>query len=156
MPVLLASTVLLAGELGDRILHQGAVLPQFKMDVVVLAIFSVLVAYTPLTFFITHLYEARWKGRRDYGDFGSRYVTDFREKWIKGRSESGAELGSGDIQSLADLANSFEVVQQMSLVPFAFKSVMWLGILVLLPLTPLLFTMIPVDEMIDRLVKLVL
>jgi hypothetical protein len=158
LPVLLAPTALLAAEIGDRILHLGAKLPQFQLDIAVVLISVLLLVYLPLMFFVMPLCETRWKGRRDYGNFGARYVADFQEKWIRGKAgaESGAELGTGDIQSLADLSNSFEVVRTMSIVPFAFKSVLCLGVLVLLPLAPLLFTMMPVDEMIDRLIKLAL
>ena len=157
LPVLLAPTALLAGELGDRILHLGATLPQFQMDIVAVLISLLLLVYVPLMFFVMRLYETRWKGQRDYGDFAARYVAEFSEKWIKGKAgEPGAALGSGDIQSLADLSNSFETVRTMSIVPFAFKSVLCLGVLVLLPLAPLLLTMMPIDEMIDRLIKMAL
>jgi hypothetical protein len=158
LPVLLAPTALLAAELGDRILHLGAKLPQFQLDIAIVLIAVLLLVYLPLMFFATRLFETQWMGRRDYGNFAARYVADFREKWIKGTAgaESGAELGTGDIQSLADLANSFQVVDSMNIVPFNFKSVLCLGVLVLLPLAPLLFTMMPVDEMIDRVIKLVL
>jgi hypothetical protein len=158
LPVLLAPTALLSAELGDRILHLGATLPQFQLDIVVVLISLLLLVYLPLMFFVTRLYDARWKGRRDYGGFAVQYVADFREKWIKGPAgqEKGAELGSGDIQSLADLANSFQVADGMRVVPFSLKSVSCLGVLVLLPLAPLLFTMMPVNEMINRLIKLAL
>ena len=158
LPVLLAPTALLAAELGDRILHLGAKLPQFQVDIAVVLIALLLLVYLPLMFFVRHLFETQWTGRRDYGNFAAQYVSDFREKWIKrtAGSESGAELGTSDIQSLADLANSFQVVDSMNIVPFNFKSVLCLGVLVLLPLAPLLFTMMPVDEMIDRVIKLVL
>jgi len=33
-------------------------------------------------------------------------------------------IGSGDIQSLADLANSFDVVRNMRLVPFGMQAVL--------------------------------
>ena len=158
LPVLLAPTALLAAEIGDRIFQLGAKLPQFQLDIVVVLIAVLLLVYLPLLFFVTRLFDARWKGLRDYGGFAARYVEDFRDKWIKGKegAEKGAELGSGDIQSLADLANSFQVVDAMSIVPFNFKSVLCLGVLVLLPLAPLLFTMMPINEMIDRLIKLAL
>jgi hypothetical protein len=158
LPVLIAQTALLAGEIGDRIWHAGMKLPQFKLDVIVVISFSVLLAYIPLTFFVVRLYTARWVARRDYGTFATRYVRDFREKWIDRPADEHSEtpLGSGDIQSLADLGNSFEVVRNTGVVPFATKSALRLAIVLALPLAPLLFTMIPVNDMIDRLIKLVL
>jgi hypothetical protein len=156
--VLLAWTALLAGEIGDRIWHQGANLVQFKIDIAVVLIFSVLLVYLPLTFFLKALYRTWWVGLHEYGAFAARYVNDFRDKWTRELDSKtpGSELGSGDIQSLADLANSFSVPHEMSFVPFALKSVLRLAIIVALPLLPLVFTMIPLDEVINRLVKLVL
>jgi hypothetical protein len=59
-------------------------------------------------------------------------------------------VGSADIQSLADLSNSFEVVQEMRLVPFGRAIVLRLVLLTALPFAPLLLTMIPLEQLIDR------
>ena len=81
----------------------------------------------------------------------SRYVADFRRKWIEGHSaKDEALVGSADIQSLADLSNSFEVVREMRLVPFGRATVLRLAVLTALPLVPLTLTMIPLEQLIDR------
>ena len=59
-----------------------------------------------------------------------------------------------DIQSLADLANSFEVVRQMDALPFNKNTVLRLAIVIVLPLLPLTLTMVPLDQMIDRAIKI--
>jgi hypothetical protein len=64
-------------------------------------------------------------------------------------------MGSADIQSLADLANSFEVVRTMRFVPFTKETVFQLGVLTLAPLTPLLLTMISLEELLKRLLTAV-
>jgi hypothetical protein len=46
-------------------------------------------------------------------------------------------LGSGDMQSLADLATGYEIVQDTRLVPFGLKLLTRLGIITALPLLPL-------------------
>jgi hypothetical protein len=47
-----------------------------------------------------------------------RYVREFYAKWLRGGAPADEALvGSGDIQSLADLANSFEVVRTMGTAP---------------------------------------
>ena len=62
-------------------------------------------------------------------------------------------LGSGDIQSLADMGNSFEVISEMRAVCFTLKNIIQLALLTLLPVAPLVLTMIPLDELIERLFK---
>jgi len=43
----------------------------------------------------------------------------------------------------------------MRLVPFSKETVIRLAIVILLPLAPLALTMVPVDQIIDQLIKLV-
>ena len=84
-------------------------------------------------------------------------MAEFRRKWIEGHAaKDEALIGTADIQSLADLANSFEVVTEMRVVPFGRASVLRLAMTAALPLAPLLLTMIPLDELIDRAVRVFL
>jgi hypothetical protein len=78
---------------------------------------------------------------------GSRYVEGFRRKWLGGdRVPEERLVGTSDIQSLADLANAFQVVRSMYLIPITRSTVLRLAI----PLSPLVQTMVPFDEIIDR------
>jgi len=47
-------------------------------------------------------------------------------------------IGSADIQSLADLGNSFEVVKGMRLAPFTLQACCKLAVASLVPVAPLL------------------
>lgn len=157
LPVLLAQTCLLAGKIGDHIWHDAAKLPQFKMEIIALLLILVTLAYFPLLFFAPRLAQVRRAGLRAYGAVAMRYVVSFREKWITAAPTEGGEslLGSADIQSLADLGNSFQVLRETNMMPFGQKSVLSLAIMLALPLLPLLLTMIPLSEIIDRLFKMV-
>jgi hypothetical protein len=150
-PVLLAHTIGLAGILGGKIWHEGATLPQFKLEIAAWMVFLILLVLAPLFFFVTQLADAKLVGLREYGIVASRYVAEFRRKWIEGHSaEDEALVGTADIQSLADLSNSFDVVREMRLVPFGRATVLRLALLTVLPLLPLLLTMIPLEQLIDR------
>ena len=136
-PVLLAHTIGLAGILGGKIWHEGATLPQFKVEIAAWMVFLMLLVLAPLFFFVTQLADAKRTGLREYGIVASRYVADFRRKWIEGHSAKDESLvGTADIQSLADLSNSFEVVREMRLVPFGRATVLRLALLTALPLCP--------------------
>ena len=54
-PVLLAHTDFLAGFIGDRIWHTGAILPSFKMEIVGAMLFLMLLVLAPLGFFVIPL-----------------------------------------------------------------------------------------------------
>ena len=150
-PVLLAQTIALSGILGGKIWHEGAKLPQFKLEIAFWILFLVLLVLLPLFFFAKHLAQVKRDGLREYGIVASRYVTEFRRKWIEGHGAEGEALvGSTDIQSLADLSNSFAVAREMRVVPIGRSTLVRLVILLALPLLPLTLTMIPLEQLIDR------
>ena len=60
-------------------------------------------------------------------------------------------MGSADIQSLADLGNSYEVVRTMRLAPVTRDAVLRLAAATLVPMVPLLLTMIPLEELLKIL-----
>ena len=155
-PVLVAQTILLTGIIGDRIWHAGATLPTFKMEIAEAVAFLMLLVLIPLTFFLFGLEEAGRKAKREYGILASRYVEDFRCKWIQGQGTEGDRLlGTSDIQSLADLGNAYSVVSDMRLVPISKSEIIRLAVSLIFPILPLTLTMVPLDKIIDRLIKLV-
>ena len=60
-------------------------------------------------------------------------------------------VGSGDIQSLADLGNSFEVVRTMRLAPVTKEAILQLAAATLAPVVPLALTVMPLEELLKRL-----
>jgi len=155
-PVLVAHTMFLAGLIANQIWHQGATLPDFKLEIAAVMALLMLLVLAPLTFFVGHLARAKRSTTREYGIVASCYVEDFRRKWIEGTPGAETLVGSADIQSLADLSNSFDVVRETRLLPFGRETVVQLAIMIALPLLPLPLTMISVEEIIDRLVKMAL
>ena len=156
-PVLLAQSAVLAGAIADKIFFSGAQLPQFKVEVIVLVAWMLLSVLGPLLVFAPVLAHAKRVGLREYGSLAQRYVGDFDQKWLRGGAPAEeALLGSADIQSLADLGNSFEVVSGMRAIPFTRDAVVQLAVFALVPLVPLLLTMISLEELLKTLVKIVL
>jgi len=155
-PLLAAHGTLLAGAIANRIFFQQATLPDFKVELVVVVGFMLLVVLAPLLLFTPHLGAARRAGLREYGTLAQRYVREFDEKWLRGGCAAGEPLvGSADIQSLADLGNSFEVIRTMRVVPITRDAVVQLAVITLLPVAPLLLTMISLEELLKRLLQVV-
>jgi hypothetical protein len=156
-PVLLAQTIFIAGAMADQIWHAGATLPSFKMEIVGSVAFLMLLVLTPLTFFVGHLSSSEHRANREFGILTSHYVEDFHRKWIEhGGADGDPLLGTSDIQSLADVGNAYKVVTEMRIMPFGKETVLRLAIIITLPFLPLTLTMIPLEQIIDRLIKLVL
>ncbi len=156
-PLLAAHGTLLTGVIANRIFFQGAALPEFKVELVVVVAFLLLVVLGPLLLFTPHLARARRVGLREYGTLAQRYVRAFDDKWLRGGASAGEPLmGSADIQSLADLGNSFELVRSMRVVPITRDALLQLAVITLLPVAPLLLTMISLEELLKRLVQVLL
>jgi hypothetical protein len=155
-PVLVAHGVLLAGMIAGRIFFVGAKLPQFTVEIIGGVGALVFLVLCPLRVFAGQLSRAKRAGLREYGVLAQRYVREFDAKWLRGDRDPNEPLvGSADIQSLADLGNSFEVVRTMRLTPFSKETVFQLGVVTLAPLTPLLLTMISLEELLKRLLSAV-
>jgi hypothetical protein len=117
--------------------------------------FIVVFVLSPLTVFTPQLERAKRRGLGDYGRLASRYVEGFEEKWVRPRASSEEELlGSGDIQSLADLGNSYTVVKEMRLTPFGLKDVTRLALVTAAPLLPLTLMIFSLEELVTRLIKI--
>jgi hypothetical protein len=111
-----------------------------------------VLVFGPLFLFAVQLSRAKRKGLAEYGSLASQYVRDFDAKWLRGTAPAGEPLvGSADIQSLADLGNSFEIVKTMRAAPIARDAVLQLATATLLPIVPLLLTMMPWDQLLKQL-----
>ena len=154
-PVLFAQGAMLAGIIANRIFYQSQNLLSFKLSIVAMVGFFVLVILGPLTVFTPNLVSAKRTGLGEYGTLATTYVAAFDEKWVRGGAKGEAVLGTGDIQSLADLGNSYAVLREMKIVPFGLNDVIALAIATAAPLTPLLLTIMPLEELVDRLIKII-
>lgn len=102
----------------------------------------------PLLIFAPRLWACRVKGLGDYTIFASRYVEDFDRKWLPAASrDDKALLGTPDLQSLADLANSVNIVRNMRWAPVSRRLLIDLALAALLPLLPLLLLAYPIAEL---------
>lgn len=147
-----AHTSVLAGQIANRIFYLDAKLLDFKVEMAVAIGYLMILFLFPLFFFIGLLAQAKRKGLREYGMLAQKYVQQFDRKWLRSVSVNPNELmGSADIQSLADLTNGYEPIRTMRLVPMTKDVVMMLLIAMLLPMFPLLLTMMPVEELLTKL-----
>jgi hypothetical protein len=157
MPLAVAHGAMLAGPLANRIFYLGAALPEFKLEIAVVVVFLLIVVLGPLLVFAPQLAQAKRTGNREYGTLAERYVREFDAKWLRGGAPADEVLvGSGDIQSLADLGNSFEVVRTMRLTPVTNQVVFQLVVATLAPLVPLALTMMSLEDLLKRLIGILL
>ena len=155
-PLVFAQGALLAGAMANKILFGGAVLTAFTLEIAVVVAVVVFVILAPLLVFVLPLAAVKGSALRESSQLARRYVDEFDDKWLRGRATRDEPLlGSVDIQSLADLGNSFEVVRGMRTVPITRDAVVHLVVMTLLPVAPLLLTIFSLEELLKRFLTIV-
>jgi hypothetical protein len=138
-------------------ISRGAALTEFKEEIAVMVVLVLCVTLGPLMVFTPQLSQAKRKGRREYGTLAERYVREFDTKWLRGGAPSEERLvGSADIQSLADLSNSYNVVRTLRVTLITREAVQRLALATLVPIGPLVLTMMPLEDIMKKLVAILL
>jgi len=155
-PILFAQGAILAGVIASRILYMGESLLSFKLQIAGFVAFFVFAILGPLSMFTPQMARAKRKGLADYGLLAQRYVESFDQKWTHSDPAHSEELlGTADIQSLADLGNSYALVREMRAVPFGLEDISRLAAATAAPLLPLMLTIFSPEELIMRIIKVV-
>jgi hypothetical protein len=156
-PLLFAQGAMLAGIVASRVLYKGESLLSFKVQIAAFVCFFVIAILGPLLMFTPQMAQAKRKGLTEYGQLAQDYVEDFEQKWVR-RNPAPNEslLGTGDIQSLADLGNSYGIVTDMVAIPFKPADIGRLAAATAAPFLPLLLTIFSPEELILRIIKIVL
>lgn len=153
-PLLFAQGAMLAGVIASRVLYHGQPLMSFKLQIAGFVVFFVFAILCPLLMFTRKLARAKRRGLGEYGQLAQDYVDEFEQKWVnRDPAENDELLGSGDIQSLADLGNSYAIVGEMRFVPVRLTDVTRLAAATAAPFVPLLLTVFSLEELVMKLVK---
>lgn len=150
---ILAHTVLLAGKIINRVWHYDADLLDFKLDIIGLVVFLVFVVTIPMLFFLMQMAHEKRIGTDKYGVLASHFVNFFRAKWID-RETRRPLIVDEEIQSLADLSNSFAATREMGITPFTIHNVLQLLLIALLPIIPLICTMLPMAKILEGVARI--
>jgi hypothetical protein len=153
-PLLMAHGAVAAGVAAVGVFFAGETLRELAtVPVFVMALLGVLV-FGPLLVFIPVLLRAKRRGLHEYSALAQQYVGEFDRKWVRKPGVTPEPLlGSADIQSLADLDNSFRIIAQMRLLPLRPETIIILAVVTLLPFLPLLLTLVPVSQLLELLLK---
>jgi hypothetical protein len=152
-PLIFGLSAMLVASYAETVLFGGAKLEGLVIPLVLIVVESAVLVLAPLTLFAPKLFSVKQHGLMKYGQLASAYTQAFEAKWIKGGAANEELLGTADLQSLADLGNSFEVVENMRIVPFSKDHALLLALAAALPMLPLLLIVLPLNELIVRGVK---
>ncbi len=149
-----AASAVVAAAAANRVLYEHVGLKSYQTALIGFVVISIVIALLPLVTFLVPLVTVKRRGIIKYGELGSRYVQAFEQKWIDGNAEPGESLlGTGDIQSLADIGGSYERLDTMSVVPFDRRTVIAFAAAAVVPLLPLLLTVVSLRELLQLFAK---
>jgi hypothetical protein len=154
--VLFALSAVVASAIARNILFNGGKLEDYQWSYVALFVLALVVFAGPMLIFVPKLLALKQRGLLEYGTLGSEYTQAFHRRWVE-KTDPTEEplLGTGDIQSLADLGNSFEIIRKMRVLPMQTSDFIAIVLPGLIPALPLAATVMPLGEIVTRLLKLV-
>jgi hypothetical protein len=151
-----AGSAVIAGGLANELAYQGATVPGIRNLIIGACLLVLSISIAPVLVVTKKLFETRERGLLAYASLGCTYVMDFDRKWVKSVPPANEPLlGTSDIQSLADLSNSFSVISDMKYVLLDRELLLALGIPTAVPMAVLLLAFSPAKEVIQAILKLV-
>jgi hypothetical protein len=145
----------LSATIASRVLFGGESLSAMLPTYGVLVALSLMISIGPILFFIPKLHRLKHQGLSQYSKLATIYTLDFQKKWIVPEAASDETLlGSADIQSLADLGNSFQIIEEMKLVPMSRINLLTALALNVIPALPLALTVMPLKDILHKLIQI--
>jgi hypothetical protein len=152
--IILAASSVLCSSIGTQVVYRGAKIQEFILAFALFVVVAVITFLAPFAVFLPKLVTTRRKGLLEYGALGTRYTQLFQRKWVGRRELPGAELlGTDDIQSLTDIGNSVDRIENMKLFAIELADLRALLIAALLPAMPLVLTLISLRDLLGIISK---
>jgi hypothetical protein len=155
--IVFAVSAAAAGVLGNEIVHAGVPLLAFRYAIAGYVVVVLLVFLGPLLMFTPGLLTARIESLHNYSALAVDHNRQFDGKWVRGENPGRDPLlGAPEISSLADLGGAYGVLDDMKPVPFRLGDAGALAVAALLPMAPLVLTVIPLGDVLKLLPKLLM
>jgi hypothetical protein len=153
--LLFAVSAVTSSAIAGHVLFEHLPLERFQITYAALVVLGLAVFTGPLLVFVPTLAQLKRKGLLEYGTLASRYTQRFDRKWVRGVDvPDDTLLGTGDIQSLADLGNSYEFVKRMGAVPIEVKDLVRIAAGAVVPAVPLAALVMPLSEIVKDVLRL--
>ncbi len=147
--ILFALSTVIAATIAERILFDGEKLAEYQWAYLIVIVLLVGLFAGPVFVFTPQLLELKQRGLRQYGELASAHHQSFDARL----SESSSEPALAGIESRAALESSFQVVKAMRFAPIDLGDLAWMLAPALLPVIPLLLTVMPAATLLQDIVK---
>ncbi len=155
IPLIVASSAIFASAYAESISSGVMNFESLYHLVPAVILIYAVIFICPLYIFSGKLWKTKVTGLNEYMVMAHHYVEAFDRKWLRGQNPTKEEqLGTGDIQSLADLNNSVSIIGDMRIIPASRKLIMVLALTSILPMLPLLLLKYPLLEIVGTLLNI--
>ena len=155
-PVLFCLSTVVSAGFAYEIFHRGESLDSLKYHLIIYVVAALTILHLPLLSYCLKLSRCRFAGLLEFSALAWRYDREFDEKWIKQPQVKNTEqlLGSADMPALAGIATAYGHADEMRLLPWDTKALAVLALAALVPMVPLLGTVMPLTEILSKLGEL--
>ena len=155
--LLFAFSIGSTGVIANDIVYDKIPLTNFAAGIVAYVVVALIILLGPLAVFTGVLLRTKRIGLQQYGTLATSYTGLFHKKWIEHQNpDQEPLLGTGDIQSLADLGNSYAFIEKMKPLPIDPRTIIQLVVASLLPMAPLLLTVMPLKDILKLMLKILM
>ncbi|WP_056879187.1 hypothetical protein [Pseudoxanthomonas sp. Root630] len=154
----LAGGVVLSGSCINHFIYSGQTLLDVRYLLAAYVVGTTIVLMAPLLLLAPPLIRAKRHALAKYSALGHRAIRSFDLCWKKGQMEDDAPslLDSPQPSALADFSSVYASLSAMSVVPVTRWNVLWMLQAAALPLLPLIFFGMSVDDLVKKLASVLL
>lgn len=156
--IFVAIGTMLSVSLAQEILYTDATFALVRPVTLVFVVLCLVITTLPLLFFARKILKARILGRVTYGAIGFRLSRAFDEKWAdKVNPKAGKNLMEGtDSSSVCDYSDIYDVVRNMRMIPVGLREYMFQAIALAAPFAPLVLLELPIGEVTEKLLGILI
>jgi hypothetical protein len=146
-----------AGNVAHAILIDGRDPKEFLTQIVTVVVVIQVLFAGPLLLLMPQLIRAGQDGAFTYDEVAKSLGKRFEVRWLAPRGPWDEEaLSAPDFSATTDLYSIVANVRQMRYLPFDLRPIAFLAAATLVPFVPLVFAVLPFDELVKMLSKVVL
>jgi hypothetical protein len=146
-----AVTATAVGGFADLVVYEAQSPLEYKWELGGVVALLLILIVGPIMLFVGRLYEAKEHAKFRYGELASHQIQQVEQKWLS--NEAWNKDSGDDFRAVAHLGSSVAAVHAMSVIPLYKDDLFVLLFMTLLPFVPLLAALIPMEEVLGILVK---
>lgn len=151
----IAGSLIVCGACINHLLYTGATISSLRLLLGGYVVIACAVILAPLLLMTPPLLRAKRHALGKYSILGHRAISHFDQRWKRGEpADKSSLIDSDNSSALADFAAVYGTVANMRVVPINRRNIVAMLLAAALPLTPLVFFVMSLDELASKLVSI--